>query len=145
MFSKKILASRLSALRKATGISQVKLGEALGISQFAISKIEKGERAVSIEVLNAIADYFDVPADFLLGRGVFANWEDIMEHKDMVFSALKYDGMPEIITSGQLDECTLIRVFHSLFAAIIIDGNSLTLRYNTTEEVMRSLGFLKDE
>ena len=68
MFSKEFFSSRLLALRKSKGINQATLGQIAGISQFAISKIEKGERAASIEVLCALADFFDVSLDYLVGR-----------------------------------------------------------------------------
>ena len=68
MFSKNIFSERLQSLRKDKGISQTRLGLEAGISQFAISKIEKGERAASIEVLYSLADYFNVSIDYLVGR-----------------------------------------------------------------------------
>ena len=68
MFDKNILASRLLNLRKTHKHSQSKLGEVAGLTQTAIVKIEKGERAASIEVLCALADYFDVSLDYLVGR-----------------------------------------------------------------------------
>lgn len=68
MFDKKNFAGRLSALRLKSKISQTQLGEIAGVTQFAVSKMEKGERAASIEVLYALADYFDVSLDYLVGR-----------------------------------------------------------------------------
>lgn len=55
-------------LRKSAKLNQAQMAEVLGITQAAISKIEKGERAASIEVLCALADYFDVSLDYLCGR-----------------------------------------------------------------------------
>lgn len=68
MFDKAIFSKRVAALRKAHGISQTELGAVAGVSYFAIGKIEKGERAASIEVLCALADYFNVSLDYLCGR-----------------------------------------------------------------------------
>ena len=68
MFSKDFFASRLSILRKKSGLTQTQLGEAVGVSLHAISKMEKGERAASIEVLYSLADYFEVSIDYLVGR-----------------------------------------------------------------------------
>lgn len=68
MFSQKIFSERFSALRKSAKLNQSQMAETLGITQAAISKIEKGERAASIEVLCALADYFDVSLDYLCGR-----------------------------------------------------------------------------
>ncbi len=68
MFFQEIFSERLSALRKSAKLNQAQMAEVLGITQAAISKIEKGERAASIEVLCALADYFDVSLDYLCGR-----------------------------------------------------------------------------
>lgn len=68
MFSKKIFAERIHELRMKRKLNQTQLGEIAGISQFAVSKIEKAERAASIEVLYIFADYFDVSLDYLVGR-----------------------------------------------------------------------------
>lgn len=68
MFSKEIFAERLGCLRKNAGITQSALAAAIGINRTAITLMESGERAASIEVLCALADYFDVSIDYLVGR-----------------------------------------------------------------------------
>lgn len=68
MFDKNIFSQRLRSLRKAKNLNQNQLGQAVGLTQFAISKIERAERAVSIEVICALADYFDISVDYLIGR-----------------------------------------------------------------------------
>ena len=68
MFSKKNFSERLIELRKARGVSQLALAQALNIGKSAVSMMEKGERAASIEVLYSLADYFDVSLDYLVGR-----------------------------------------------------------------------------
>ena len=59
---------RLKELRKARGISQVKLAMDLGMSQNTISRYETGERQAGYDELIRIADYFNVSIDYLLGR-----------------------------------------------------------------------------
>jgi transcriptional regulator with XRE-family HTH domain len=68
MFDKNIFSQRLRSLRKAKNLNQNQLGQAVGLTQFAISKIERAERAASIEVICALADYFDISVDYLIGR-----------------------------------------------------------------------------
>ena len=68
MINKEVLAKRVYSLRCSHKINQTQLGEIAGISQFAISKIEKAQRAASIEVLISLADYFSVSLDYLTGR-----------------------------------------------------------------------------
>ena len=62
-----IFAKRVFELCKARGISQEKLGKAVGLSHKAISTIESGARSTTIEKLIALARYFEVSTDYLLG------------------------------------------------------------------------------
>lgn len=59
---------RLLSLRKSKGISQKALAFEFGISDAAITMMEKGKRLPSFEILCALADYFDVSLDYLVGR-----------------------------------------------------------------------------
>ena len=59
---------RLKELRERRHMSQVFLGIELNMSQNAISQYETGSREASYDALIAIADYFDVSIDYLLGR-----------------------------------------------------------------------------
>ncbi len=59
---------RLKELRKAKGISQLKLALDLNTTQNTISRYETGEREPGINELIKIADYFNVSIDYLLKR-----------------------------------------------------------------------------
>ncbi len=59
---------RLSQLRKRKGISLTELGEHLGVTDEAVRLLEKSKRSPSFEILCALADYFDVSIDYLVGR-----------------------------------------------------------------------------
>ena len=59
---------RLKELRKAKGISQLKLAMDLNTNQNTISRYETGEREPGIAELIKIADYFHVSVDYLLER-----------------------------------------------------------------------------
>ncbi len=59
---------RLKEIRKAKGISQIRLAIDLNTSQNTISRYETGEREPGINELIKIADYFNVSVDYLLGR-----------------------------------------------------------------------------
>lgn len=58
----------LKEIRKAKGISQDKAAEDLGISLRAYQNYEYGAREPNLEMLNKLADYFEVTVDYLLGR-----------------------------------------------------------------------------
>ena len=59
---------RLKEVRKAKGISQLKLALELNTSQNTISRYETGEREPGLVELIKIADYFDISVDYLLER-----------------------------------------------------------------------------
>lgn len=59
---------RLREIRRAKGISQLKLATDLNTSQNTISRYETGEREPGIHELIKLADYFNVSVDYLIGR-----------------------------------------------------------------------------
>lgn len=68
MFSNELLSSRIKHLRINANVNQETFGKAIGLKKSSLSMIENGHRAVSIETLVAIADYFNVSLDYLVGR-----------------------------------------------------------------------------
>ena len=63
----------MSALRKAKKISQRTAAEQLHISQALLSHYENGVREPGLDFLCRACDYYDVSADFLLGRSELMN------------------------------------------------------------------------
>lgn len=64
-----MIGKRIKDLRKSKKITQDELGSILGLSgKSAISNYENGYSAPDNEMLNKIADYFNVSTDYLLGR-----------------------------------------------------------------------------
>lgn len=65
---KNIFSSRLHDLRAKKALSQKALADVIGLSDAAITMLEKGKRSPSFEVLCALAEFFDVSIDYLVGR-----------------------------------------------------------------------------
>lgn len=61
-------AERLKDLRTKRGYSQQDLAKKLGISKSTISMLEVGSRQPSKEMMELIADYFNVTLDYLMGK-----------------------------------------------------------------------------
>lgn len=59
---------RIREMRLRQHISQETLAVYAGISRRTYAKYEKGQHAMPVEVLAAIADYFHVSLDYLVGR-----------------------------------------------------------------------------
>lgn len=62
------IAQRATGLRKAGGDSQQVIADLLGVSRQAYGKKESGEIGFSNEEIAAVADYYHVSTDYLLGR-----------------------------------------------------------------------------
>ena len=61
-------SERLVELRTEKGISQKEAAADLGLSQALLSHYEKGIREYSLSFLCKVCDYYDVTADYILGR-----------------------------------------------------------------------------
>lgn len=60
--------NRLKYLREEQGLSQAEFANKIGLSQQSISLYEKEDRKPSQEVLECLADFFNVSIDYLLGK-----------------------------------------------------------------------------
>ena len=58
----------LKMLRKKKGLTQGELGKIIGVSDSAIGMYESDQRMPVYEIQDALADFFNVDLDFLLGR-----------------------------------------------------------------------------
>ena len=61
-------STRLKELRNKANLSQQELSKIIGISKSSINMYERGEREPGLETVGALADYFDVRTDYLLGK-----------------------------------------------------------------------------
>lgn len=66
-------ADRLKTLRTERNYSQQQLANYLKISKSSVNMYERGEREPGIEVLESIADLFNVDMDYLVGRSDIPN------------------------------------------------------------------------
>ena len=58
---------RIRDLRKDNDMSQKQVADMLGMSQTGYSKYETGENDIPTHVLIALAKFYDVSVDYLLG------------------------------------------------------------------------------
>lgn len=62
------IASRIKELRMEMGLTQAKLALKIGVSQKAVDYWERGINEPKASYIEKLADFFDVSADYLLGR-----------------------------------------------------------------------------
>lgn len=69
MFPQKIFAERLKQLRSERKVSMQKLAEEIGLkNKGTIGQFETEVTVPSVDTLISLADYFNVPLDYLVGR-----------------------------------------------------------------------------
>jgi len=64
----KIFANQLKLIRKSNKLTQKQVANDTGIAERAYQSYEGNERKPTFENLIALADYFDVSLDYLVGR-----------------------------------------------------------------------------
>ena len=67
-YDKKSFAQILSELRRTAGLSQRKAAADLNISQALLSHYENSAREPGLNFVCRVCDYYNVTADYLLGR-----------------------------------------------------------------------------
>jgi len=117
----------LSLLRKERGLSQKKAADDLGLAQALLSHYEKGKRECGLGFLVRAADYYNVSADYLLGRcavrdGAFITENDIPD-SDVVEKAGAGASSVSVTLSKKLI-VNSIELIYSLLAKI--NSHSLT-------------------
>lgn len=67
----------LRELREKKDLSQVELAKKLNITSQSLSQYELGKRMPDIDMINRLADFFNVSVDYLLGRTNIQNHEGL--------------------------------------------------------------------
>ena len=148
---------RLKLLRRESGLSQQDFAKQLGTSKSSVNMYERGEREPGIETLEAIADYFNVDMDYLLGKSDHRSksaWLEDIDNSidlDILRSQVKFENLFPIerkrypligtiacgkpITANEEKELTV--------AAVVIDDEATLKRVNYYPE--KNLLILKAE
>lgn len=97
------LSARLVLLRREKGISQKKAAQELGVSQALLSHYERGIRECGMDFLLRACDYYDVSADYILGRSMQKNG-DIPSDAELAESDVsnKLNGMASVMLGKRL-------------------------------------------
>ena len=74
------ISDRIQALRKAKGMSQEQLADAVGVSRQAVSKWESEQATPDIDKVLIMSELFDVTTDYLL-KGIEP--VEVQDHKTM--------------------------------------------------------------
>lgn len=85
---------RIIELRQLTGESQQDVADAIGITRQTLNRYELGQRTANIDILKALAEHFDVSADYLLGlsnaRTVKKDLQEICDEIGLSAASVEY-------------------------------------------------------
>ena len=81
-------------LRKQHRLSQTELAKAVHVSQATVTAWETGKAEPSSSALNTLASYFNVSADYLLGRKSPADRVHNMTVDEALGTIMSFDGKP---------------------------------------------------
>ena len=62
------IGERIKGLRLSKKVTQKEIADAIGVSSVSVQRFEYGSVRPSLDTLIALADYFDVSLDYLVGR-----------------------------------------------------------------------------
>ena len=127
-----MLGDRIKKLRIMKGLNQQELSNAVGVSKSSVAMWEISNREPSLEKITKLATFFEVPADFLLGTGVFSNWEEIENNKSFILEMIA-QAFPDIDASKyQNNPIAFIRLTGLLLEEVhITDDNCLEMIFST--------------
>jgi transcriptional regulator with XRE-family HTH domain len=141
------IAENIKNLRNSKNVTQEELADYLNISFQSVSKWERGENIPDIQTVAALANYFDVRTDELLGmeriRGEFFT-NDFHNKEHELMKAKKYDELIELLQSARKVYPYNIGTQWSLAIALALRGQP-GAREEATEMCRRILGDMKYE
>lgn len=125
------IGEKIKTLRKKANVTQEKFAEYLGITFQAISRWESGICYPDLEIIPAIANYFNVTTDELLGVDIMNKEERLREISEK---------LAENQSKGLIDEnieiCrNAINEFPNEFSLLNKLSFYLMVRYNTKESI----------
>ncbi|CAM3032522.1 helix-turn-helix domain-containing protein [Sporolactobacillus spathodeae] len=116
-----VLGSRIRFLREERNLSQVELAKKLTLTNVQLNRYETGKRNPDPETLLSIADFFNVPTDYLLGRIAqlreespeYISGEDFLILKQLKENPNLYALVHELLQNNR-DSELLIRIWHAI-------------------------------
>jgi Predicted transcriptional regulators len=104
-----MLQDRIKEERSRKKLTQEELGQIIGITQQAVGRWEKGIASPDREVLEKLADFFDVSVDYLLGRSDIRNYP---KHQSVeIIAAHRADDPMSDLPPEALDELEKLKQY----------------------------------
>ena len=113
----------LSLLRQEKKLSQKKAAEALGISQALLSHYENGVREPGLAFVTRACDYYNVSADFLLGRTLTKDGSTIVSADELYDASTEKDNVLHGSIMATLNKKLLVNSLGVLFDLLSKTGS----------------------
>lgn len=82
------IAQRIKELRESAHLTQQELAKKISISRSTLAGYESENKQPSFQVLAQIAAVFKVPTDYILGVGIFEDWDLLLQNKDSIITQI---------------------------------------------------------
>ena len=132
-----LLFDRVVELCKEKGISQRKLQEDVGMSTGALSKWKTS--MPNTQLLQKVADYFNVSTDYLTGRTKYRNKEHMLQAFDLKYKPDMNDTDIPVDMCIQTDEGIVLIESKSAAPKYIDDQTRRIAEYIQTSEKMKEM------
>lgn len=132
-----LLFDRVVELCKEKGISQRKLQEDVGMSTGALSKWKTS--MPNTQLLQKVADYFNVSTDYLTGRTKYRNKEHMLQAFDLKYKPDMNDTDIPVDMCIQTDEGIVLIESKSAAPKYIDDQTRRIAEYIQTNEKMKEM------
>lgn len=140
--------NRIKRARTLNGLTQVQLAKVLNVGRTTVTMWETSKQNPDNETLRKLAKALGVPTDYLVGAGVFENWDIIMGNFSLVFAQLRQQIPPDYIEGDDdrfliaaldiaffynHDELFLIQWFSSAIKSVhFFDNNLISIDFTDT-------------
>ena len=114
----------LSLLRQEKGISQRAAAKDLGISQALLSHYENGVREPGLAFVTRACDYYNVSADFLLGRTLTKDGSTIVSADELYDASTEKDNVLHGSIMATLNKKLLVNSLGVLFDLLSKTGSN---------------------
>lgn len=108
------IAQRIKELRESAHLTQQELAKKISISRSTLAGYESENKQPSYQVLAQIAAFFKVPTDYILGVGIFEDWDLLLQNKESIIRqiAIMTSKISSDILNG-LDDLTFARLTYA--------------------------------
>ena len=118
-----IFSERFKKLKEAKQSTYPQIAEYLHLQPRTVKGYASGDIKPDFHKLSALATYFNVPIDYLVGSGAFAQWDLVMQPQYL--SAVAEAAMIHYnLDISSLPEQKLMLLLPALFGHIVIDPAS---------------------